>query len=68
MDYEIRLFSGKTHPSVVIPATCGTDTAAFSQIIRMGIVDYRNIDIWRGLECIYVGRSIPHRGTGGARS
>ena len=62
MDYEIRLFGERDHPSVIIRTSCNTDTDALVKILRMGIIDYQGIEVWRDLERIYVGRRVPRRG------
>jgi hypothetical protein len=56
--YEIRVFNRNGNLSVVIPTSCATDTIALSTIIRMGVIDYQNIEIWRDLDCIYLGREV----------
>jgi hypothetical protein len=59
--YEIRVFNRNGNLSVIIPTSCATDTIALSKIIRMGVIDYQNIEIWRDLDCIYVGREVSPR-------
>ena len=59
MDYEIRLFGERDHPSVIIRTSCNTDTDALVKIVRMGIIDYQVIEVWRDLERIYVGSKVP---------
>ncbi len=61
MDYETRVFDSRNRLKLVIPASCATDTAALTTLIRMGITDYQKIEIWRESECIYCGREINRR-------
>ena len=58
MDYETRVFDSNHKLKLVITASCSTDTAALTKLVRMGITDYQKIEIWRELECIYSGREI----------
>ena len=62
MDYEITVFGEHGHPSITIRTSCDTDTEALVKIVRMGIIDYQVIEVWRDLERIYVGRRVPRRG------
>ena len=59
MDYEIRIFSETGRSSIVVRASCETDTAALVKIARMGPIDYQYVEVWRDLERIYIGRNVP---------
>jgi hypothetical protein len=65
MDYEARLFDSASLLKLVIPMSCETDTAALTQLIKMGIADFESVAIWRGCDCIYNGRNVTrHRPRG----
>jgi hypothetical protein len=57
-DYEVDLFNDKGQLSIVISLACATDTAALCDIIKMGVVDYQRITVWRESECLYVGKQL----------
>jgi hypothetical protein len=58
IDYEVLLFRENGKLSVIIPEICSSDNAAMCGLVRMGVANFQTIEVWRGLELIYVGSGV----------